>query len=72
MSADGWKKMWTDIESNSRLVDQGVQDLIGAKTLESLEIVNDLKMITEKHEAFQLATLDAVKVSFPTLDYIFE
>lgn len=58
MSADDWKQMWKDIESTSRLVDQGVQDRVGTRTLEAWKTVNDVKASTEEIKNLQISTLE--------------
>ncbi|KAF4963464.1 hypothetical protein FSARC_8513 [Fusarium sarcochroum] len=62
VSADGWKKMWSDIESTSQLIDQVVRDLVGVKIFESFDIMNDLTIKMERLEYLQQDTLDAVQV----------
>lgn len=58
MSADDWKQMWNDIESTSRLVDQGIQDRVGTRTLETWKAVNDIKTMTEEIKDLQRSTLE--------------
>lgn len=58
MSADDWKQMWKDIESTSRLVDQGVQDRVSTRTLEAWKTVNDVKASTEEIKNLQKSTLE--------------
>ncbi|KAF4987650.1 hypothetical protein FDECE_15346, partial [Fusarium decemcellulare] len=42
VNADDWKRLWADIESTSRRIDQGVQDRVGARTLEMWQQVSDI------------------------------
>ncbi|KAK7698442.1 hypothetical protein SLS64_012563 [Diaporthe eres] len=51
VSADDWKQMWKDIEDTSHLVDQGIQDRVGTRTLEAWKAVNDIKALTEEIKA---------------------
>lgn len=61
VSADDWKQMWKDIESTSHLVDQGIQDRVGARTLETWKAVNDIKALTEEIKDLQMSTLEVSK-----------
>ncbi|KAM5341480.1 hypothetical protein ACJ41O_014511 [Fusarium nematophilum] len=61
VTADGWKQMLADIESTSKLIDQGVQDRVWARALETWQAVNDIKATTERLEILQQATLAAVQ-----------
>ncbi|KAM6537996.1 hypothetical protein FALCPG4_003886 [Fusarium falciforme] len=61
VSADGWKQMWSEIESTSRLIDQGVQDRLGVRALETWRRVNDIETRAERIESLQQATLAAVQ-----------
>lgn len=63
MSADDWKQMWKDIESTSRSVDQGIQDRVSARTLETWKAVNDIKASTEEIRNLQISTLEVSKPS---------
>lgn len=63
VSADDWKQMWKDIESTSHLVDQGIQDRLGARTLETWKAVNDIKALTEEIKDLQMSTLEVSKSS---------
>lgn len=63
MSADDWKQMWNDIESTSRLVDQGIQDRVGTRTSETWKAVNDIKALTEEIKGLQMSTLEVSKPS---------
>lgn len=60
VAADDWKSIWADIESTSQLIDQGVREHIGARTLEA---VNDIIVRAENIESLQQETLKSVKVS---------
>ncbi|KAJ4146186.1 hypothetical protein NW754_001650 [Fusarium falciforme] len=62
VSADGWKQMWSEIESTSRLIDQGVQDRLGVRALETWRRVNDIETRAERIESLQQATLAAVQL----------
>ncbi|KAF4448098.1 WD domain-containing [Fusarium albosuccineum] len=61
VNADDWKRLWADIESTSRRIDQGVQDRVGARTLEMWQQVNDIMKSTERIETLQNDILDAVR-----------
>ncbi|KAL2675685.1 hypothetical protein Neosp_011875 [[Neocosmospora] mangrovei] len=61
VSADGWKQMWSEIESTSRLIDQGVQDRLGVRALKTWRQVNDIEARAERIESLQQATLAAVQ-----------
>ncbi|KAK7735396.1 hypothetical protein SLS63_003866 [Diaporthe eres] len=58
VSADDWKQMWKDIEDTSHLVDQGIQDRVGTRTLEAWKAVNDIKALTEEIKGLQMSTLE--------------
>ncbi|KAJ4312919.1 hypothetical protein N0V84_009688 [Fusarium piperis] len=62
VSADEWKQMWGEIESVSRLIDQGVQDRLGVRALETWRRVNEIETRSERIESLQQATLAAVQV----------
>jgi hypothetical protein len=62
-SADDWKQMWADIECTSRLIDQGVDDRIGHRTLETWGAVNDIMKSTEDIKISQQAILASVQVT---------
>lgn len=59
---DGWKHMWSSIESASHKIDQAVQEHVSAR---SLEAMNDITTRTETIEALQRETLKSVEVSRP-------
>ncbi|RSM18669.1 hypothetical protein CDV31_002389 [Fusarium ambrosium] len=61
VSADGWKQMWSEIESTSCLIDQGVQDRLGVRALETWRRVSDIEARTQRIESLQQATLAAVQ-----------
>lgn len=65
VSTDGWKQMWSEIESASRFIDQSVQDRLGARGLETWRRVNDIEARAERIESLQQATLAAVQVGDP-------
>ncbi|KAG6364032.1 hypothetical protein INS49_009135 [Diaporthe citri] len=58
VSADDWKGMWNDIESTSRLVDQGIQDRVGIRTSEAWKAINEIKARTEEIKGLQRSTLE--------------
>ncbi|KAB5522880.1 hypothetical protein GE09DRAFT_1154464 [Coniochaeta sp. 2T2.1] len=57
MAADDWKGIWADIESTSQMIDQGVREHVGARTLEA---VNDIITRAENIENLQHLTLESV------------
>lgn len=59
VAADDWKSIWADIESTSQMIDQGVREHVGARTLEA---VKDIIARAEKIENLQQATLESVEV----------
>ncbi|RSL56966.1 hypothetical protein CEP54_008539 [Fusarium duplospermum] len=61
VSADGWKQMWSEIESTSCLIDQGIQDRLGVRALETWRRVSDIEARTQRIESLQQATLAAVQ-----------
>jgi hypothetical protein len=60
MAADDWKSKWATIKSTSQMIDQAVQEHVGARTLEA---VNDIITRAENIENLQQETLKSVKVS---------
>lgn len=60
VAADDWKSTWMEIESTSQMIDQGVRDHMGARTLDA---VNDIIARAENIENLQQETLNSVKVS---------
>ena len=54
--------MWADIECTSRLIDRGVDDCLGHKTLEIWGTVNDIMKSTEEIKNSQQKILTGVQV----------
>ncbi|OBT63596.1 hypothetical protein VE03_07330 [Pseudogymnoascus sp. 23342-1-I1] len=63
VAADDWNSIWADIKSTSQMIDQGVQEHIGARTVEA---VNDIIARAENIENLQQATLKSVKAGNQT------
>lgn len=61
-SADGWKQLWTDIESTSQEVDQGMQTRVSARKQVTWKAVDEIRTRAETMEALQEATLVSVQV----------
>ena len=66
VAADDWTSMWADIKSTSQMIDQGVREHVGARTL---EVVNDIIARVDNIENLQQATLKSVEVS--TFSFVF-
>ncbi|KFY82137.1 hypothetical protein V500_10793 [Pseudogymnoascus sp. VKM F-4518 (FW-2643)] len=63
VAADDWKSMWADIKSTSQMIDQGVREHVGARTLEA---VNDIIARVDNIENLQQATLKSVEAGNQT------
>lgn len=53
LSADDWKKAWSDIELISNRIDNGVTAQVNAATLETWQVVKDVQEHVARFEAMQ-------------------
>lgn len=67
VASDGWGGIWEGIEATSKMVDQGVQEHVSARMLES---VNDIIARAEVIESLQRTTLESVEVSSPLTNVV--
>ncbi|KAI1407508.1 WD40-repeat-containing domain protein [Hypoxylon sp. FL1857] len=73
-TADGWKQMWTKIETASQRIDQGVRDRLNTRILESWKAVGDIKtMVGDLSTAVKDAEEERLLMSLPyTANAIFD
>lgn len=62
LNADEWRSLWSEIQSKSRRIDDGVRDQIGLKTLKAWNEIKSIGIRTGRIESVQQDTLKAVMV----------